>query len=225
MLSSLTIYSQFDTRFFIGFHFGSTIGRDKPFLFIALCCFLHCCFVLCCLKVLSKGNHRVEHRARPYYKPIVWICLTDFIVPTGPASIWTNFTVSYQYNCMRFSLHVNLVWLSCWELFGFLPGVEVGVQMIRSAFRGNQPYVGNPWHKVHKHYIPPYHGHISWGCLSLNPLLYQEKCLHLIGILITILFLVLIFLNDITSPRVIWAFSGHSGDHLMWTKLFTWKVP
>lgn len=54
--------------------------------------------------------------------------------------------------------------------------------------------------------------HISWGCLSLNPLLCQEKLLHLLCALIKIIILMLLFLNGITLPGFIWAFGGHSGN-------------
>lgn len=61
---------------------------------------------------------------------------------------------------------------------------------------------------------------LSLGHLSLNPLLFQEKLLHLICILLIIVIYAPIFPNGITSLRIIQIFNDHSREHLTATKLF-----
>lgn len=60
------------------------------------------------------------------------------------------------------------------------------------------------------------HCQLSWGHQSLKPLLLWEKWLLLMCIFITILILVPSSLNGVMSAVGIWAFSGHSGEHLTW---------
>lgn len=55
---------------------------------------------------------------------------------------------------------------------------------------------------------------LSLNPLSLNPLLFQGKFLHLICTLLIFIIQATVSLNNITSTRMIWAFNDPSGENL-----------
>ena len=100
-------------------------------------------------------------------------------------------------------------------------GVGLEVQAVGSMLRGSQASGRGLRQELHKHYIM---SHLPWPALMETPeskssplpvntpasSTYFHYNPHLTPI----------FLNDITSPRMIWVFSENSGEHLIWTNVF-----
>lgn len=160
--------------------------------------------------------------------PVIWAGITDlWVFSSHQTGIhWINFAVGHQQNRIRFPFYI-VSWKVGFDLKRVFSLVfhQPGAQIIGSALGGGQLSGWCPRHKEYKYYIPANHLQLSWGHRSLNPLYYLEKLLILICTLINILILVSNFLSGIASRRVIWAFSGVSWEHLIWTKLFIWEVP